>query len=193
MTLELGDVAPDFEARTTLGAISLYDWIGGAWAVLFCHPKAFTPVGTTELCYLARIEPQFERRRVKLVALSVGRASAHERWPRDIEAIGGCTPRFPIVSDDDYGVAKLYGIPPADVSGDPRARTAADDENVRRVLVIGPDKKIELILVYPMTTGHSFDELLRAIDSLQLTARSRVVTLARRAPDARSRLRCARR
>jgi alkyl hydroperoxide reductase subunit AhpC len=176
MALELWDVAPNFEARTTLGALSFYDWIGDSWAVLIWHPRAFMPVSTTELGYLATIEAEFDRRGVKVVALSVGRASEHERWAREIEAIEGCAPHFPIVSDDDYGVAELYGFLPAGVTSNPDANSAADDENIRGLLVIGPSKKIELILVYPITTGHNFDELLRAIDSLQLTARRRVAS-----------------
>jgi alkyl hydroperoxide reductase subunit AhpC len=168
MALALGDVAPNFEARTTLGAISFYDWIGESWAVLFCHPKLFAPVSTTELGCLARIESEFDRRGVRLLALSIGRGSAHERWARDIEAIAGCAPHFPIISDDDQTVAKLYGMLPTARTRDP-ARGEVDNESARGVLVIGPDKKIQLILAYPMTAGQDFDELLRAIDSLQLS------------------------
>ncbi len=170
MTLKLGDTAPDFEARTTAGAIRFYEWLADSWAVLFSHPKDFTPVGTTELGRMAMIKPEFDRRGVKIIGLSVDGAADHERWSRDIEAIQGCAPNFPIISDRDYVVSKLYGMLPAGVSGDPRARTAADNQTVRDVFVIAPDKTIELILVYPMTTGCNFDEVLRVIDSLQLTA-----------------------
>jgi alkyl hydroperoxide reductase subunit AhpC len=178
VTLGLGGVAPDFEARTTIGAISFHEWLGDSWAVLFSHPKAFTPVCTTELGWMARIKPEFDRRGVKIIGLSVDPASDQERWRSDIEATQGYAPDFPIISDCDYVVATLYGMLPAGVSGDPRMRTAADNQTVRNVFVIGPDKRIELILVYPMTTGRNFDELLRVLDALQLTARRSIATPA---------------
>jgi thioredoxin-dependent peroxiredoxin len=171
MTLKLGDIAPDFEARTTQGSISFHEWLGDSWAVLFCHPKDFTPVCTTELGYMAKIKPDFDRRGVKIVGLSVDRAADHERWSRDIEATQGHAPNFPIISDDDYRVSELYGMLPAGVAGDPRGRTAADNHTVRGMFVIAPDKAIELILVYPTTTGRNFDEVIRVIDSLQLNSR----------------------
>jgi alkyl hydroperoxide reductase subunit AhpC len=176
MTLRLGDIAPDFEARTTEGAIHLHEWLGDSWGVLFSHPKDFTPVCTTELGYMARIKPEFDRRSVKIIGLSVDATSDHERWAHDIEETQGHAPNYPIIGDSDYAVAKLYGMLPADVSGDPRARTPADNQTVRNVFVIGPDKKIKLILVYPMTTGRNFDEVLRVIDSLQLTGKHKVST-----------------
>ena len=176
MTLKLGDTAPDFEARTTEGPIAFHDWIGDSWAVLFSHPKDFTPVCTTELGYMAKIKPEFDRRGVKIIGLSVDPTGDHARWAADIEETQGAAPNYPIIGDDDYTVAKLYGMLPAAVSGDARARTPADNQTVRNVFVIGPDKKIKLVLVYPMTTGRNFDEVLRVIDSLQLTARHRVST-----------------
>jgi alkyl hydroperoxide reductase subunit AhpC len=176
MTLAIGDTAPDFQAETTEGRISFHDWIGESWAVLFSHPKDFTPVCTTELGYMARIKPEFDRRGVKIIGLSVDSTSDHQRWARDIEDTQGAAPNYPIVGDDDYRVAKLYGMLPANTAGDAKARTPAENQTVRSVFVIGPDKKIKLILVYPMTTGRNFDEVLRVVDSLQLTARHRVAT-----------------
>jgi alkyl hydroperoxide reductase subunit AhpC len=176
MTLAIGDTAPDFQAETTEGRISFHDWIGDSWAVLFSHPKDFTPVCTTELGYMARIKPEFDRRGVKIIGLSVDSTSDHQRWARDIEETQGAAPNYPIVGDDDYRVAKLYGMLPANTAGDAKARTPAENQTVRSVFVIGPDKKIKLILVYPMTTGRNFDEVLRVVDSLQLTARHRVAT-----------------
>ena len=176
MTLALGDTAPDFHARTTEGPIGFHDWIGNSWAVLFSHPKDFTPVCTTELGYMAKIKTEFDRRGVKIIGLSVDPASDHERWAADIKETQGQAPNYPIIADADFNVAKLYGMLPASTSGDPKVRTPADNQTVRNVFVIGPDKKIKLILVYPMTTGRNFDEVLRVIDSLQLTAKHRVST-----------------
>jgi alkyl hydroperoxide reductase subunit AhpC len=176
MTLQIGDTSPDFEAQTTEGPIHFHHWVGDSWAVLFSHPKDFTPVCTTELGYLAKIKPEFDRRGVKIIGLSVDSTGDHHAWARDIEETQGAAPNYPIIADTDFNVAKLYGMLPAATSGDPKARTPADNQTVRNVFVIGPDKKIKLILVYPMTTGRNFDELLRVIDSLQLTARHRVAT-----------------
>jgi thioredoxin-dependent peroxiredoxin len=174
--LRIGDTAPDFEAKTTEGPIGFHDWIGDSWAVLFSHPKDFTPVCTTELGYMARVKPEFDRRNVKIVGLSVDATGDHEAWAKDIEETQGAAPNYPIIGDDDFTVSKLYGMLPAEVSGDPKERTPADNQTVRNVFVIGPDKKIKLILVYPMTTGRNFDEVLRVIDSLQLTAEHKVST-----------------
>jgi len=178
MALKLGDVAPDFEADTTEGRIKFHDWIDGSWVILFSHPKDFTPVCTTELGYMARIEPEFEKRGVKIIGLSVDPMDKHEDWVNDIEETQGTRPEYPIISDADFEVSKAYGMLPADVSGDPGDRTPADNQTVRNVFVIGPDKKIKLILVYPMTTGRNFDEVLRVIDSLQLTEKHKVATPA---------------
>jgi alkyl hydroperoxide reductase subunit AhpC len=176
--MRIGDTAPDFEAQTTEGTIGFHEWIGDSWAVLFSHPKDFTPVCTTELGYMARIKPEFDRRGVKIIGLSVDPVERHLAWARDIEETQGCAPNFPCIGDADYTVSKLYEMLPADVSGDPLARTPADNQTVRNVFVIGPDKKIKLMLVYPMTTGRNFDEVLRVIDSLQLTANHKVATPA---------------
>jgi thioredoxin-dependent peroxiredoxin len=178
MTLSLGSTAPDFEAETTQGTISFHDWIGDSWAVLFSHPKDFTPVCTTELGYMASIEPEFERRNVKVIGLSVDPVDKHEKWADDIEETQGARPTYPIIADADFNVSKLYEMLPASTSGDPAQRTPADNQTVRNVFVVGPDKKVKLILVYPMTTGRNFDEVLRVIDSLQLTAKHRVSTPA---------------
>ena len=176
MALQLGAEAPDFEANTTEGPIRFHDWIGDSWAVLFSHPKDFTPVCTTELGYMAKIKPEFDRRNVKIIGLSVDPTDKHEQWASDIEETQGHAPNYPIIGDEGYQVSKLYGMLPAEVSGDPAQRTPADNQTVRNVFVIGPDKKVKLILVYPMTTGRNFDEVLRVIDSLQLTATHRVAT-----------------
>jgi thioredoxin-dependent peroxiredoxin len=176
MTLQLGDVAPDFEAQTSEGPIHFHDWIDGSWAVLFSHPKDFTPVCTTELGYMAKIKPEFDRRGVKIIGLSVDQSEKHEQWARDIEETQGYAPNYPIIGDDDFNVSKLYEMLPANTEGDSDARTPAENQTVRNVFVIGPDKKIKLILVYPMTTGRNFDEVLRVIDSLQLTANHKVAT-----------------
>jgi thioredoxin-dependent peroxiredoxin len=176
MALSLGDIAPDFEAETTQGKLNFHDWIGDSWAVLFSHPKDFTPVCTTELGYMAKIQPEFDRRNVKVLGLSVDPIDKHEKWADDIEETQGARPSYPIIGDADFNVSKLYGMLPASTSGDPAQRTPADNQTVRNVFVIGPDKKVKLILVYPMTTGRNFDEVLRVIDSLQLTAKHRVST-----------------
>jgi len=178
MALQLGDVAPDFEADTTQGRIKFHEWLGDSWGVLFSHPKDFTPVCTTELGYMARIEPEFEKRGVKIIGLSVDPADKHEEWANDIEETQGSRPEYPLIGDPDFSISKAYGMLPADVSGDPGDRTPVDNQTVRNVFVIGPDKKIKLILVYPMTTGRNFDEVLRVIDSLQLTANNKVATPA---------------
>jgi thioredoxin-dependent peroxiredoxin len=176
MALSIGDTAPDFEANTTEGRISFHDWIGDSWAVLFSHPRAFTPVCTTELGYMAKIKPEFDSRNVKIIGLSVDPVESHAAWAADIEDTQGFAPNYPMIGDSDFNVAKLYGMLPADVSGDPTERTPAQNATVRNVFVIGPDKKIKLVLVYPMTTGRNFDEVLRVIDSLQLTADHKVST-----------------
>ncbi|MBM4363742.1 MAG: peroxiredoxin [Deltaproteobacteria bacterium] len=176
MALRLGDDAPNFQADTTEGRIDFHGWIGDSWAILFSHPKDFTPVCTTELGYMAKIQPDFESRNVKVIGLSVDATGDHEAWADDIEETQGHRPNYPIIGDTDFAVSKLYGMLPADVSGDPKARTPADNQTIRNVFVIGPDKKIKLILVYPMTTGRNFDEVLRVIDSLQLTAKHKVAT-----------------
>ncbi len=176
MTLKIGDTAPDFAADTTEGEIQFHDWIGDSWAVLFSHPKDFTPVCTTELGYMAKLKPEFDRRNVKIIGLSVDPTGEHERWAKDIEETQGYAPNYPIIADDAFKVSKLYGMLPGDVEGDPKARTPADNQTVRNVFVVGPDKKVKLILVYPMTTGRNFDEVLRVIDSLQLTAKHKVST-----------------
>jgi thioredoxin-dependent peroxiredoxin len=176
MALQIGDTAPDFEAQTTEGPIRFHDWIGDTWAVLFSHPKDFTPVCTTELGYMAKIKPQFDERGVKVIGLSVDPVDKHSGWAKDIEETQGHAPNYPIIGDSDFAVSKLYGMLPNDVSGDPGDRTPADNQTVRNVFVVGPDKKVKLILVYPMTTGRNFDEVLRVIDSLQLTAQHKVAT-----------------
>jgi alkyl hydroperoxide reductase subunit AhpC len=176
MTLALGDTAPDFTAETTEGPISFHDWIGDNWAVLFSHPKDFTPVCTTELGYMAKLKPEFDRRGVKIIGLSVDAVTDHGGWADDIEETQGARPNYPIIADADFAVSKAYGMLPASTSGDAESRTPADNQTVRNVFVIGPDKKVKLILVYPMTTGRNFDEVLRVIDSLQLTAKHRVST-----------------
>ena len=176
MALTIGDTAPDFEAQTTDGPIRFHDWIGDSWAILFSHPRDFTPVCTTELGYMAKIQPDFESRNVKIIGLSVDPMDNHEKWLADIEETQGARPNYPIIADPDFTVSKLYGMLPADVEGDPTSRTPAQNQTVRNVFVVGPDKTIKLILVYPMTTGRNFDEVLRVIDSLQLTAKHRVAT-----------------
>ena len=178
MALYINDTAPDFEADSTEGRIAFHDWIGDSWAVLFSHPKDFTPVCSTELGYMASIKDQFDARGVKIIGLSVDPIDRHEDWAKDIEDIGGTAPNYPIIADTDYNVSKLYGMLPAETEGDVLSRTPADNQTVRNVFVIGPDKKIKLILVYPMTTGRNFDEVIRVIDSLQLTANHKVATPA---------------
>ncbi len=176
MALQIGDTAPDFEAQTTEGTIHFHDWIGDSWAVLFSHPKDFTPVCTTELGYMAKIKPEFDARGVKIIGLSVDSAGDHEAWAKDIEETQGAAPNYPLIGDPYLTVAKLYGMLAAETSGEADSRTPMDNQTVRNVFVIGPDKKIKLILVYPMTTGRNFDEVLRVIDSLQLTANHKVAT-----------------
>ncbi len=178
MALTIGDTAPDFEAQTTEGTIQFHDWIGDGWAVLFSHPRDFTPVCTTELGYMAKIKPDFDQRGVKIIGLSVDPVDNHAKWAADIEETQGTAPNYPMIADTDFNVSKLYGMLPSDVSGDPTARTPADNQTLRNVFVIGPDKKVKLVLVYPMTTGRNFDEVLRVIDSLQLTANHKVATPA---------------
>jgi thioredoxin-dependent peroxiredoxin len=176
MALTIGDTAPDFEAQTTEGPIRFHDWIGDSWAILFSHPRDFTPVCTTELGYMAKIQPDFESRNVKVIGLSVDPMDNHEKWLADIEETQGARPNYPIIADPDFNISKLYGMLPAETEGDPTERTPAQNQTVRNVFVVGPDKKIKLILVYPMTTGRNFDEVLRVIDSLQLTAKHKVAT-----------------
>jgi thioredoxin-dependent peroxiredoxin len=176
MALQIGDTAPDFQAETTEGPISFHDWIGDSWAVLFSHPKDFTPICTTELGYMAQIKPEFDKRGVKIIGLSVDPTDKHEQWAQDIEETQGQAPNYPIIGDDNFQISKTYGMLASDVSGDAAERTPVDNQTVRNVFVIGPDKKIKLILVYPMTTGRNFDEVLRVIDSLQLTAKHQVST-----------------
>ena len=178
MPLQIGSAAPDFEAETTEGKIKFHDWIGDSWALLFSHPKDFTPVCTTELGALAKLKPEFDRRGVKLIGLSVDPVDQHSKWSVDIKETQGAAPNYPMIGDIDYNVSKLYDMLPAATSGDPSKRTPADNQTVRNVFVIGPDKKIKLVLVYPMTTGRNFQEILRAIDSLQMTAKHRVATPA---------------
>jgi len=176
MNLRIGDTAPDFEAETTEGKLRFHEWMGDSWAVLFSHPRNFTPVCTTELGYLAKLKPEFDRRNVKVIGLSVDPLDNHAEWAADIEETQGQALNYPLIADGDFQISKLYGMLPATVSGDPEQRTPADNATVRNVFVVGPDKKIKLILVYPMTTGRNFNEVLRVIDSLQLTAEHRVAT-----------------
>jgi alkyl hydroperoxide reductase subunit AhpC len=176
MSLQIGDTAPDFEAETTHGPIKFHDWIGDGWAVFFSHPKDFTPVCTTELGYVAKLKPEFDRRNVKLIGLSVDPVENHAKWAVDIKETQGVAPNYPMIGDTDLRISKLYGMLPAAASGDASARTPADNQTVRNVFVIGPDKKVKLLIVYPMTTGRNFDEVLRVIDSLQLTAKHKVAT-----------------
>ncbi len=176
MTLQIGDTAPDFDATTTEGRIHFHDWIGDSWCVLFSHPKDFTPVCTTELGYMARIKPEFDRRNVKIIGLSVDPVENHAKWADDIRETQGHAPNYPMIGDPDLRISKAYGMLPASADGDAARRTPVDNQTVRNVFVIGPDKKIKLIMVYPMTTGRNFDEVLRVIDSLQLTAQHRVST-----------------
>jgi thioredoxin-dependent peroxiredoxin len=178
MALQLGETAPDFEAETTQGRIRFHEWLGDSWAVLFSHPKDFTPVCTTELGYMARIKPEFDRRGVKIIGLSVDPVDRHAKWAEDIKETQGVAPNFPMIGDPDLKISKLYGMLPASTAGSSEERTPADNQTVRNVFVIGPDKKIKLVLVYPMTTGRNFDEVLRVIDSMQLTAKHRVATPA---------------
>ena len=178
MSLRIGDEAPNFTAPTTQGTIDFHQWIGNQWAILFSHPKDFTPVCTTELGYMARIKPEFDKRNTKIIGLSVDSVEDHTKWSKDIEETQGTAPNYPMIGDLDFKVAKLYDMLPASVSGDAKSRTPADNATVRAVFVIAPDKKIKLILMYPMTTGRNFDEVLRALDSMQLTAQHKVATPA---------------
>jgi alkyl hydroperoxide reductase subunit AhpC len=178
MTLSIGSTAPDFVAQTTEGEIRFHDFIGSSWVVLFSHPKDFTPVCTTELGRAAQLKPQFDQRGVKLIGLSVDSVDNHGKWAKDIEETQGKAPNYPMIGDTDLNVSKLYGMLPADASGDPASRTPNDNLTVRNVFVIGPDKRVKLILVYPMATGRNFDEILRVVDSLQLTAKHKVATPA---------------
>jgi alkyl hydroperoxide reductase subunit AhpC len=178
MALQLGDVAPDFEADTTEGRIRFHEWLGGSWGVLFSHPKDFTPVCTTELGYMARLKPEFDKRDTKIIGLSVDPVEKHRSWSNDIRETQGHAPNYPMIGDTDLTISKLYGMLPASTAGSSEGRTAADNQTVRNVFIIGPDKKIKLILVYPMTTGRNFDEVVRVLDSLQLTAKHRVSTPA---------------
>lgn len=178
MALTIGDTAPNFRAQTTEGEIDFHEWIGDSWAVLFSHPRDFTPVCTTELGYMASIKPEFDRRDTKIIAISVDPVDNHGKWAQDIESSQGTAPNYPIIADTDHSIAKAYGMLPAEVEGDPTARTPAQNATLRNVFVVGPDKKIRLVLIYPMTTGRNFDEVLRVIDSLQLTANHAVATPA---------------
>jgi len=176
MSLQINEVAPDFEADTTEGRIRFHEWIGDSWCVLFSHPKDFTPVCTTELGYMARIKPEFDKRNTKIIGLSVDPVANHSKWAADIKETQGFAPNYPVIGDTDLRISKLYGMLAASVSGDASTRTPADNQTVRNVFVIGPDKKIKLLIVYPMTTGRNFDEVLRVIDSLQLSAKHKVAT-----------------
>ena len=176
MSLQIGSTAPDFMAESTEGTIHFHDWIGDSWCILFSHPKDFTPVCTTELGYVAKLKPEFDKRNVKIIGLSIDGVSDHESWSKDIEATQGHAPNYPLIGDPELSVAKLYGMLPADMSGSAQGRTAADNATVRNVYVIGPDKQIKLMITYPMSTGRNFDEVLRVIDSLQLTAKHKVAT-----------------
>ena len=176
MAFRIGDTAPDFQAQTTAGPIRFHEWLGDSWGILFSHPKDFTPVCTTELGYMARLKPEFDKRNVKIIGLSVDPVDRHSGWAKDIEETQGTAVNFPMIGDPDLAISKLYDMLPAEAHGDPAKRTASDNQTVRNVFVIGPDKKIKLILIYPMTTGRNFDEVLRVIDSMQLTAKHKVAT-----------------
>jgi alkyl hydroperoxide reductase subunit AhpC len=182
MSLTIGDTAPDFEADSTEGRIRFHEWIGDDWAVLFSHPRAFTPVCTTELGYMASIKPEFDKRGAKIIGLSVDPLEGASRWAKDIEETQGTAPNYPLIADTDFNVSKLYGMLPADAEGDPTERTPAQNATLRNVFVVGPDKKVKLVLIYPMTTGRNFDEVLRVLDSLQLTASHQVATPAQWQP-----------
>jgi thioredoxin-dependent peroxiredoxin len=175
-SLRINDIAPDFTAQTTQGTLKFHDWIGNGWAILFSHPKDFTPVCTTELGYMAKLQPEFEKRNCKIIGLSVDPVDNHARWAKDIEETQGSTVNYPMIGDPDLAVAKLYNMLPADETGGSEGRTAANNATVRSVFIIGPDKRIKLMLTYPMTTGRNFDEILRVLDSMQLTAKHRVAT-----------------
>ena len=176
MALQIGDLAPDFEAETTEGRISFHEWLGNSWGVLFSHPKDFTPVCTTELGYMAKLKPEFDKRNTKIIGLSVDPVDNHTRWSNDIKETQGQAPNYPMIGDPELTFAKAWGMLPATAAGEASGRTAADNQTVRNVFVVGPDKKVKLVIVYPMTTGRNFDEVLRVIDSLQLTAKYKVAT-----------------
>ena len=176
MALSIGDTAPDFEIETTEGPIKFHDWIGDDWAVIFSHPKDFTPVCTTELGYMAKMKPEFEKRGCKIIGLSVDPVDDHVRWAKDIEAATGHAPNYPLIGDRELKVAKLYGMLPAGAGESSEGRTPVDNQTVRNVFIIGPDKKVKMVLVYPMSTGRNFDEILRVLDSCQLTANHQVAT-----------------
>ena len=176
MALRIGDTAPDFQAETTKGPIRFHEWLGNSWGILFSHPKDYTPVCTTELGYMARLQPEFDKRNVKIIGLSVDPVDRHSGWAKDIQETQGYAPQYPIIGDPDLAISRLYDMLPAEASGDASARTAADNQTVRTVFVVGPDKKIKLMLIYPMTTGRNFDEVLRVIDSIQLTTKHKVAT-----------------
>jgi alkyl hydroperoxide reductase subunit AhpC len=176
MTLQIGQTAPDFEAETTEGKIKFHDWAGDSWVILFSHPKDFTPVCSTELGYMAKLKPEFDKRNCKIIGLSVDPVNDHEKWAQDIKDITGFSPNYPLIGDSDLTVAKLYDMLPADAGDSSEGRTAADNQTVRNVFIIGPDKKVKLVLAYPMSTGRNFDEILRVLDSIQLTATHQVAT-----------------
>jgi alkyl hydroperoxide reductase subunit AhpC len=176
MTLQINETAPDFEADTTVGRIKFYEWLGNSWCVIFSHPKDFTPVCTTELGYMAKLKPEFDKRNCKIIGLSVDSVEDHKRWSKDIEETQGHAPNYPMIGDSDLKIAKLYGMLPASASGDASKRTPMDNATVRNVYIIGPDKKVKLVISYPMSTGRNFAEILRALDSLQLTAKHQVAT-----------------
>jgi thioredoxin-dependent peroxiredoxin len=178
MTLSIGSATPDFEAETTQGRIHFYDWLGDSWGILFSHPKDFTPVCTTELGSMARLKPEFDKRNAKIIGLSVDPVDNHARWSKDIEETQGAAPNYPMIADTDLKISKLYEMLPATAEGTCEGRTPADNQTVRNVFIIGPDKLIKLILVYPMTTGRNFQEVLRVLDSMQLTAKHKVATPA---------------
>ena len=176
MSLQIGDMAPDFEAQTTEGHIRFHDWIGNAWCMMFSHPKDFTPVCTTELGYMAKIKPEFDKRNCKIIGLSVDPVSSHEKWAADIKETQGYAPNYPVIGDSDLKVSKLYGMIPASANGGAEGRTATDNQTVRNVFIIAPDKTIKLLISYPMSTGRNFDEVLRVLDSVELTAAYKVAT-----------------
>jgi alkyl hydroperoxide reductase subunit AhpC len=176
MSLRIGETAPDFQADTTEGPIRFHEWLGGSWAVLFSHPKDFTPVCTTELGYMARLKPEFDKRNTKIIGLSVDPVDKHQRWSDDIQETQGFAPNYPMIGDTDLSIAKAWGMLAASIEGSSEGRTAADNQTVRNVFIVGPDKKVKLVIVYPMTTGRNFDEVLRVLDSLQLTAAHKVAT-----------------
>ncbi len=176
MSLQIGDMAPDFEAQTTEGPIRFHDWIGNAWCMMFSHPKDFTPVCTTELGYMAKIKPEFDKRNCKIIGLSVDPVSSHEKWAADIKETQGYAPNYPVIGDSDLKVSKLYGMIPASANGGAEGRTATDNQTVRNVFIIAPDKTIKLLISYPMSTGRNFDEVLRVLDSVELTAAYKVAT-----------------